>query len=180
MMAHLLTLLLEVVGVAAVVGGVAVGCRYVGLRSVPSRLAMGAAIAVLVCVSALAHVGLTGSVLAQDRGYSVSAQLGLEHCLYESLGGGPIAPERALFVAWVKRRLPPGAVYTVVPYAGTPDGWCLTMVLLPALPLGPGAARPGFEIVAGVVPPDIAARIARHDPTVQVFAPGYALAKVVG
>jgi len=179
-MGHVLTLLLEVVGVAVLVGAVTVGCRYAGVHSVPSRVAMGATIAVLACVSALAHVRHTSSVLAQDRTDSVSAQAGLEHCFDESLSGAPIDIERARFMAWVKRRLPPGAVYVIAPYAGTPDAWCLTTALLPALPAGPGAARPGWEIVAGTVPADVAAMIARHDPTVQVFAPGYALAKLVG
>ena len=52
----------------------------------------------------------------------------------------------------------------------------LMLVLLPSLPAGPGG-HAGWTIAFGTIPPDLRARIARHDPSVRIFAPGFALAQ---
>lgn len=135
-------------------------------------LAAGALTALL-CLSLVLHVRATASVLSQDHQHSVEAREGLEHCFEESLSGQPLVPGRAPFLDWVQTRLPPDARYALAPYSGPPDGWCVTLTLLPALP----SAQPEWTAYMGAVPAAVQAQIARHDPAVQVFAPGYALVR---
>jgi hypothetical protein len=67
----------------------------------------------------------------------------------------------------------PHAVYAL-DYTPPPDTGCLAFGLLPALPARPGE-RAEWTIAFGSVPAEMRVRIARHDPAVQVFAPGFAL-----
>jgi hypothetical protein len=171
-------LIAEVAVVAGVAAVAAVLVRRRG-RAHPPALVVVAVLAVALVVSTLGHAVGAARVLNQSRKDAVTAQVGLEHCFTESVTGGPFVPERDAFMQWVKRRLPAQAIYQVTPYSGPPDAWCLTTVLLPALPAGPGASTPDWTIVAGSPSPAIAADIAHHDPNVTVFAPGYALMRGV-
>jgi hypothetical protein len=80
------------------------------------------------------------------------------------------------FLQWAKPELPLHARYALAPYAGVPDGWCVTFALLPALPV----PDPDWTIYAGSAPSAIAARAAAHDPAVKQFTPGYALVRTGG
>ena len=140
------------------------------------RSVVATALGALVFVLVLVNVRSAGSVLNQARRHAVTSRAGREHCLLESLSGAPLVLSRLPFIDWLNAQLPTNAVYTVVPYSGPPDFWCVTMDLLPALPAGPGGV-PHWTITLGTVPPDLQARIGRHDPSVHVFAPGYVLAQ---
>lgn len=135
-----------------------------------------AALAALLCLSVALHVRATASVFNQDHKHGTGAREGLEHCFEESLSGQPLVPGRAPFLDWVKTRLPRDARYAVAPYSGPPDGWCVTLALLPALP----SAQPRWIVYMGSVPAAVQAQIARRDPAVQVFAPGYVLVRDPG
>lgn len=164
--------------VAVVAGVAAIAVAVVRRRghAHPPALVVVTVLAVGLVVSALGHTVDAARVLNQSRKDAVTAQAGLEHCFTESVTGGPFVPERDAFMQWVKRRLPANAIYQVSGYSGPPDAWCLTTVLLPALPAGPGGT-PDWTIVAGSPPPAIAAEIAHPHPNVAVFAPGYALVR---
>ncbi len=141
------------------------------------RLVAACVLATISFVFALVQLRDTGSVLNQARRSGVAARTGLEHCFGETNGEpGPQLPLRRPFIDWVKTRLPAHAVYALAPYAGPPDAWCVALVLLPALPSGPGG-HPGWTIAFGTIPTDLQARIARHDPSVRVYAHGFALAR---
>jgi hypothetical protein len=73
------------------------------------------------------------------------------------------------FINWLRNRLPPHAVYTLE-YKGAPDAWCLTLALLPRLPAW-GSARAGWLVDIQDISPQLRKSIARHDPSVQVYAP---------
>jgi hypothetical protein len=141
----------------------------------------GIVVAVLAAVAILAAVSRVPGAVSQIRtgvSYRDAAVPGPDHCVEESLGGGPGVGQdlRASFVVWLKGRLPAHAVYQVAPYAGPPDPWCLTTLLLPALPAGPGGT-PAWTVTFGRVPPSIAAQMRRRDGSVQVYAPGFVLAR---
>jgi hypothetical protein len=157
--------------VALLVGGQRVLGRPRRRVAVPVLVAVG--LAGLLCVSLISHVHATATAFNQDHNHSTSARQGLEHCYQESLSGQPLVPGYAPFLDWVKARLPRDAHYAFSPYAGPPDSWCVTFTLLPALP----SPDPGWTIYMGTVPTAVQAQIARHDPDIQVFAPGYALAR---
>jgi hypothetical protein len=163
------------VAVAVVVVALLVGGRRVlGLRrrvAAPVLVAVG--LAGLLCVSLVSHVHATATAFSQDHKQSTSAAQGLDYCYQESLSGQPVVPGHTAFLEWVKSRLPRDARYALYPYAGPPDGWCVTLTLLPALP----STEPDWTIYTGTVPPLVQAQIARHDPNIEVFAPGYALAR---
>lgn len=128
----------------------------------------------LLAISIVLHARSAGSQLAQAGRHHVPAQVGLEHCVTESLSGAPVALRAVGFLAWVKQALPADARYAVAPYVGSLDAWCLTSVLLPALPATPGE-RFGWTLAVGSIPAEMQAKIARHDPDVRVYSPGYAL-----
>lgn len=169
-----LELVAEVVGA----GLLLVFAPLVARRASRGREARGpvlaGGLAALLATSALVHVHGAGSALAQARRDHVSEQAGLEHCVTESLSGAPVALRAIRFLAWVKPRLPANARYAVAPYGGSPDGWCLTSILLPALPARPGE-RFGWTLALGLIPTEMQVKIARHDPDVRVYSPGYAL-----
>lgn len=168
---ELASLILEVLGVLGAVVVMAALLRSSGRGQLDLRWLAGAVVGVITVAFAIADVAGAGSALNQARRAGVGARAGLEHCFDEEG-----VSTRLPFLNWVKARLPAHAVYAMVPYAGQPDGWCTTLVLLPSLPAGPGG-NAGWIIAFGTIPPDLQARIARHDPSVQVFAPGFALAK---
>jgi hypothetical protein len=169
-------LLGEVLGVGLVVGGIATVLRRRNEDRFDVRSVVATALGALVFALALINAPTAGSVLNQARRNAVIARAGLEHCLLESLSGAPLVLSRLPFIDWLNTQLPANAVYTFVPYSGPPDFWCVTLDLLPALPAGPGGI-PDWTITLGTVPPDLQARIARRDPSVHVFAPGYVLAQ---
>jgi len=162
-----------VAGAIVVVLAVLIARRATG-RGVTARPIIAASLAGLLALSVALHLRGVGSALAQSGRGHVSAQTGLESCVNESLSGAPVAPRAVGFLAWVKRRLPDGARYVVSPYEGLPDGWCLTTVLLPALP-ATGAERFEWTLALGSIPAEMQAKIAHHDPNVRVYSPGYAL-----
>ena len=168
---HALAFVFEVFGVLGAVGVVAVLTRALGHIRRDLRLIAGAVIAAIVFAFACANLADAISALNQARRDGVGTRAGLERCFVEDHFGAWLP-----FINWVKARLPAHAVYALGPYSGRPDGWCISLVLLPALQEGPGG-QPGWVITLGTVPPDLEARIARHDPSVRVFAPGFALAK---
>jgi hypothetical protein len=173
---QLAKLLLQVVCLVFVVGVAVALLRFATGRRVDVRLAAAAVLGAFVLAFALADADGAGSALNQARDDSVGSRAGVEHCLTESFGGAPLVPERIPFLDWVRKRLPADAVYAVAPYIGEPDGWCLTLVLLPALPAGPGGT-PGWTITMGTVPPSVQLAISRHEVSPQVFAPGYLLVR---
>lgn len=173
---NLLQLVLEVVAIlAAIAAANQVRRRFPRLR-LERELVAGLALSASVIVLVLSDLHGAGSAFSHARREVVGGRAGLEQCVDESLSGAPLVPYRHRFVSWVKAHLPAHAVYSLVAEAGAPDVWCLTLVWLPALPAGPGE-RAGWTIAFGVLPPDLRARIARHDPTVEVFAPRFALAR---
>ena len=115
------------------------------------------------------------AMLARAAREPVSAAAGVDYCFGESWpdnsNGAGVA--RLPFVRWLKSRIGSHAVYTL-DYSPPPDTGCLVLGLLPALPALPGE-RAEWTIAFGSVPAEMRARIAKHDPTVQVFAPGFAL-----
>jgi hypothetical protein len=165
----------EVAVAIAVVALLIGGQRVLGLprRRVPAPVLVAVGLAGLLCVSLISHVHATATAFSQDHKHSTSAAQGLERCYQESLSGQPVVPVHAPFLDWVKSRLPRDARYALYPYAGPPDGWCVTLTLLPALP----STEPDWTIYMGTVPAMVQAQIARHDPNIQVFTTGYALAR---
>jgi len=140
---------------------------------------IAAVFAVLAIVGAAIHLRGVGSVLNQARKHAVSGLAGREACLAQSLSGAPVPAERIAFVRWVKRRLPASAVYSLGSYEGEPDIWCITQVLLPSLPAGPGA-RATWTITMGTSPVPPAERGTRPDREVLIYRPGYAIVRSGG
>ncbi len=170
MSGHLVELLEELLCVVVVIGMFAAVLRR---RAVPARRAAGFALAAVAFVCAAGHLGSDNSGLRQDRQIKVSARAGVDWCFRET-GSLSEVP----FVNWVRARIPARAVYLLDDLAPQPDGWCLTLALLPALPAGPGDDTPRWEIAFGGYPPALKARIARHDPSVSVYSSGFALARI--
>ena len=168
---ELASLIFEVVGILGAVGVVSLLLRSSGQTKRDLRLISAAVIGGIAVAFAFGNLADAGSALSQARRNGVGPRAGLERCLEED-GGEELVP----FFNWVKARLPPRAVYELATYSGHPDLWCVTLVLLPSLLAGPGG-QPGWIITLGTLPPDLQARIARHDPSVRVFAPGFALAR---
>jgi hypothetical protein len=164
----LATLVLEVVGILGAVGVLA--ALTIGRRPTASelRFATVAAVGALTVALALGQLAAAGSTLDQARRGAVSAPDGIEHCFGEQR-----AQARLPFVRWLKMRLPKDAVYAL-DYTPAPDVLCVALVLLPALPAAPGQ-RAEWTIAFGAIPPAMQARINAHDPSVQVFAPGFGL-----
>ena len=177
MLAELLKLSIEIAVAVVLIGVLLAAQSRLGRSSLRAPAIAGIGLAALLCLSLLLHVSQTASAFNQARKDGVfSDRAAVEHCFQESLTGQPLVAQRAPFFDWVKRQLPRRARYAVVPYIGPPDLWCVTLALLPALPADTPAAV-GWEIAAGTIPPDLQARIDRHDPTVRVYAPRYVLAR---
>jgi hypothetical protein len=142
----------------------------VALRFTP-WLVIGAVAMAVVGGGAAASLNL----LAQTAREPVSATAGVDYCFGEPWPGNPngAGVARLPFVRWLRSRMGPDAVYAV-DYTPPPDTGCLALGLLPALPARPGE-RAEWTIAFGAVPAKMRERIARHDPAVQVFAPGFAL-----
>ena len=166
----LATVGLEVVGLLVAVA--LVGSLFSTGRLGSHKLRAAAAIVLGVAVVSLGFKDLapTGALLVRAQRSSLTDRQGLDYCFDEDG-----AQARIPFASWLRQRMPAHAVYAVV-LAGEPDVWCLSLALLPRLPAY-GAARPQWLVAFGTIPPELSARIARHDPSVQVYAPGFALAR---
>lgn len=165
----------EIAGAIAVVGLLIVAQKRVGGRTIPWPSMAGIGLAALLCVSLLLHAGRTVSTLSHARRDGVGARAGLEGCVTEVPTGQRLVPERTRFLDWVKGRLPPRVLYAVFPYSGPPDLWCVTLLLLPALPAS-GGDRAAWTVAAGVSPA-AQASIDGKDRDAKVLAPGYVLAR---
>ncbi len=177
MVRQLAKLVIEICGVVVLCGGAVLLSRLrVGRRH--ATLSIGAGVlAALTVIALLANLDTAGGVLSRATRDAVEPRAGLEQCFAETNGvPGPRLPLRLPFIDWVKLQLPTHAVYDLVPYAGPPDTWCVTLALLPSLPARAGE-QAQWTITFGATPPDLQARIARHDPTVHVFAPGFVVAQ---
>jgi len=167
---ELTSLILEVLAILAAVGVLTAVLVRWGQGRPDVRLAAAGVVALFAVAFTVTNLVKSSSALDHAAHSAVGGRAGLERCVNEDRAG-----QRLPFVNWVKRRLPP-AVFTLAPYPGHLDAWCVTLVLLPALPAGPGGT-PTWTVTLGTIPPELKARIARHDPSVQVFATGFALSK---
>jgi hypothetical protein len=164
---------LEVAGLA-----VAVAIVWAALRARRSgaagreRLVVAAVLTVAVIASGVGNLNTAASELHNAHRSSVGPRRGIDYCLQEDG-----AQARIPFVEWLRRRLPARAVYALA-LSGQPDAWCVTVSLLPRLPVGGPNDSPGWLVAFGVIPPALAPLIARHDPSVHVFGPGLALARL--
>lgn len=173
----LATVALETAGVLA---GIALLGAVLGLgrRQLP-RLTV-AAVAALATALALSSVASSVSFLNTERKSAVGPGAGRDHCVYET-GGEGILP----FLTWLRERIPARDTYwlasspLLVDAAPGIDPLCYALELLPRLPLSsPAGAH--WVIYTGALTRALKARIAAHDPSVQVFSPGYALVHVGG
>jgi hypothetical protein len=135
------------------------------------------ATAVVVGVVSLALVaddlGASATQLVHAERASTGPEAGLDHCFDETGAEGRIP-----FVDWLRARMPPDAVYGIT-VSGQPDLWCITLALLPRLPAY-GSVRPGWFVAFGAIPPALGSAIARHEPSVELYAPGLALERLGG
>jgi hypothetical protein len=167
----LVTLALEIVGLLA---AIAIVGRFLRERLSADGSMLGATavvFGVVVLVIGAESVASSGAQLAQARRDSVGAQQGLEYCMVEDH-----AQVYEPFINWLRYRLPPHAVYELE-YKGVPDPWCLTLALLPRLPPW-GSARAGWLVDIEDTSAQLQARIARHDPAIQVYVPGLVLERL--
>lgn len=102
---------------------------------------------------------------------SIAARRGLTYCFVETQ-----AANRLPFINWLRQRLPERDAYEIA-FTPQPDEWCLTLALLPRVPAF-GHDNPRWLVVYGTSVPVVEQMIARHDPAVQVFAPGFALVRL--
>ncbi len=172
---QLATLVLQVVGILAAVGllvALTVGRRPTRAQL---RLASAAVVGVLAVALAVGQIPSGASLLNQARRASVSTRDGVEYCFRHPWPGNPqgSGAVRLPFLRWLRSQLGAGAVYSLA-YVSPPDRNCLLLGLLPALPALPGE-HAAWTIAWGLLPPAMQARIAAHDPSVAVFAPGFAL-----
>ena len=139
------------------------------------RLAPWVIIGAVVLALAGGGIPATLSLLSQAAREPVSATTGVDYCFGEPWPDNPhgAGMARLPFVRWLKSRMGAHAVYAL-DYTPPPDTGCLTLGLLPALPARPGE-RAEWTIAFGSVPAEMRALIGRHDPAVEVFAPGFAL-----
>lgn len=163
----------------AIVAGVLV-VAYLARRKRPMRaqlsLVASATVAALTVVVAAGQI--TGSVasLSQQRNAAVAAEPGRDECVSEQTftPGSNLYTQRVPFAVWARKQMGRNAVYSLASFTAPPDDLCLYFVLLPALPAAPGE-RPDWTLAFGSIPAEMGARIAAHDPSVKVFAPGFAL-----
>jgi hypothetical protein len=172
---QLATLALEVVGIlgaVALVIALTVGRRP---KRAELRFASAMVAGVLAVVVATSELPVGASVLNQARRSAVSARVATEYCFGQVWPANPggAGAARLPFLRWLKARIGPQAVYAIA-YAPPPDADCLFLGLLPALPAAPGE-HADWTIAFGVVPAEMKARIAAHEASVRVFAPGFAL-----
>jgi hypothetical protein len=171
----LATVALETAGVLA---AIALLAAVLGLgRGHLPRLTV-AAVAALAAALALSSVASSLSFLNGERKAAVGPGAGIEHCVDET-GDQQILP----FLTWLKERIPARATYwlanspMLADAPGGIDPLCYALILLPRLPLSsPAGAH--WVVYTGAFTPALKARIAAHDPTVDVFSPGYALVHV--
>jgi hypothetical protein len=168
----LITFGLELAGLAVAVGAVLVLLERRVSGSDDRRLVVVAVLAVAVIAAGFRNLDAAGSALQNAHRSSFGSRRGIDFCAQED-GAGSRVP----FVEWLRERMPPHALYALY-LSGQPDVWCLTLTLLPRLPVRYDA-HPGWVVAFGTIPPALQARIARHDRSVQVFAPGLALARGV-
>jgi hypothetical protein len=173
----LATVALETVGVLAAIALLG-GVLGIGRRQLP-RLTV-AAVAALATVLALSNVASSVSLLNAERLSAVGPGAGIDHCVYET-GAEAILP----FLTWLRERIPVRATYwladspLLADVAPGIDPLCYALELLPRLPLSsPAGAH--YIVYTGALTPALKARIAAHDPAVEVFSPGYALVHVGG
>jgi hypothetical protein len=142
---------------------------------VAQRLAPWVIIGAVVLALAGGGIPATLSLLSQAARDPVSATTGVDYCFGEPWPDNPngAGMARLPFVRWLKSRMGAHAVYAL-DYTPPPDTGCLTLGLLPALPARPGE-RAEWTIAFGSVPAEMRTLIGRHDPAVEVFAPGFAL-----
>jgi hypothetical protein len=169
------TLVLEVCGVLAAV--VVLIALTVGRRPnrAELRLASGAVVGVLAVALTLGEIPSGAALLQKAHSESVSATAGVEHCFGEVWPQNPggVGVAHLPFLRWLKARIGPHAVYAL-DYAAPPDPYCILLNMLPALYAAPGE-HAEWTIAWGTIPAEMQARIAAHDPSVRVFAPGFAL-----
>ena len=185
----LLRQLIEVAVVAVIVCGLAWAARRLGrapaceparrgrkLAAPLARLsvtqALGLGLAAISAVMLLGRAHAPLSVLAGARQMRASVRAGIETCVAEDGVGRTDG-----FIDWLDARLPARAVYSLA-LANEPDAWCVTLVLLPRLPAGPGDTRPGWLIAFGAVPPAMQQLIDERSPRVLVYRPGFALERL--
>lgn len=139
------------------------------------RFASAVVVGALAVALALGAIPSGVAQLVRTHRGSVSSGQGVDYCFHQSWPNNPggAGAARLPFMRWVKARMGPHAVYAL-DYAAPPDRDCLYLGLLPALPARPGE-RADFTIAFGSVPAEMQALIAARDPSVRVFAPGFAL-----
>lgn len=170
----LATLALQTLGVLATVG--LIGAV---LAVAPARRRRAAAAAVAALATALVFAAVAPSISFLNGQPAVSAPAAREQCLLET-GAAATIP----FFGWLNAHMPAHARYWLasnphlVDAPGGLDPLCVAFELLPRLPL-PSSSGAGWVVYTGVVTPDVTARIARHDPAVQVFSPGFVLVREV-
>jgi hypothetical protein len=145
------------------------------IARVARRLVPWAVVGAVVLALAGGGIPATLTLLSQAARAPVSATEGVDYCFGEPWPDNPkgAGTSRLPFVRWLKSRMGSHAVYAL-DYTPPPDTGCLTLGLLPALPARPGE-RAEWTIAFGRVPAEMRPLIARHDPAVEVFAPGFAL-----
>jgi len=156
--------LLTIVGAAIVVALTA--RRRLAAEHV--RAAVAPAVAGLAVTLTIVQLFTASSKLRHLALRPVSARAGVEHCFTEQ-----DAAARLPFVRWVKTRIGSHSQYAL-DYAGEPDLLCVYLVLLPSLPARV-PSHADWIIAFGAPPPEMQRRIAARDPTVEQFAPGFAL-----
>ena len=100
-----------------------------------------------------------------------------QHAKVENVNSPSVVPSHTF--ARLDAKLPASAVYSLGSYEGEPDIWCITQVLLPSLPAGPGA-RATWTITMGTSPVPPAERGTRPDREVLIYRPGYAIVRSGG
>jgi len=165
--------------VLAIIVGVLL-VAYLVSRRRPSRgqlrLATAATVTAIAIGIVAGQISRDATSLAQARNNGVAAERGRDECFGERtrIKAANRFSTRLPFALWARRRMGRGAIYSFASFAPPPDNVCLYFVLLPALPAAPGE-RPDWTIAYGAIPAAMRSRIAARDPSVQVFAPGFAL-----
>jgi hypothetical protein len=134
------------------------------------RAAAAPAAAALIAVLVVTQIAHALSDLNRARRDAVSARAGVEHCFAEY---GAAGAARLPFIDWVRNRIGAHAIYAI-DFSDVPDLLCVTFALLPARPALPGE-HADWTVAFGTIPPPMQSLIARHDPSVKLFTPGFAL-----
>jgi len=165
------TLLLEIGGLVVAIVAITKLLPRVGV--VTGARALATALVVGVLAVAVTAEDLAGSVtgIANAERTVGGTPDGIDHCFLED--GQAL---RIPFLNWLRRRIPPHAIYTVTS-PGEPDPWCITLSLRPRLPAFANA-QPGWSIALGVIPPSMQALLDHHDPSVTLYASGMAIERL--